>query len=290
MNGVLNIYKERGMTSFQVVASVKRITGIKKVGHTGTLDPEAEGVLPVCVGRATKLVDYIMDGEKIYRASFQFGKISDTLDAFGEVQETGEPLPKLANVTEALQSFMGTTKQIPPMFSALKVQGKRLYELARDGKEIPREAREIHVSKIHLIEYREHSGEGSFLLVCSKGTYVRSIIDDLGRMLGSGAIMTGLVREATGGFQKDASVTLSRLEQEGVEKYLIGMEEVLKSFPALIVPDVFLNLIVNGVKVKDQRLVSSIKAGLYKGLDGQGKLLGILERTEDILYLRLNLM
>ncbi len=109
-------------------------------------------------------------------------------------------------------------------------------------------------------------------------------------MLGSGAIMTGLVREATGGFQKDASVTLSRLEQEGVEKYLIGMEEVLKSFPALIVPDVFLNLIVNGVKVKDQRLVSSIKAGLYKGLDGQGKLLGILERTEDILYLKLNLM
>ncbi len=155
MNGVLNIYKERGMTSFQVVASVKRITGIKKVGHTGTLDPEAEGVLPVCVGRATKLVDYIMDGEKIYRASFQFGKISDTLDAFGEVQETGEPLPKLANVTEALQSFMGTTKQIPPMFSALKVQGKRLYELARDGKEIPREARVIHVSEIHLIDYDE---------------------------------------------------------------------------------------------------------------------------------------
>lgn len=178
MNGVLNIYKERGMTSFQVVASVKRITGIKKVGHTGTLDPEAEGVLPVCVGRATKLVDYIMDGEKIYRASFQFGKISDTLDAFGEVQETGEPLPKLANVTEALQSFMGTTKQIPPMFSALKVQGKRLYELARDGKEIPREARVIHVSEIHLIDYDESSGEGSFLLCCSKGTYVRSVIDD----------------------------------------------------------------------------------------------------------------
>lgn len=290
MNGVLNIYKERGMTSFQVVASVKRITGIKKVGHTGTLDPEAEGVLPVCIGRATKLVDYIMDGEKIYRASFQFGKISDTLDAFGEVQETGEPLPKRENVVEMLQSFLGTTKQIPPMYSALKVQGKRLYELARDGKEIPREAREIHVSKIHLIEYREHSGEGSFLLVCSKGTYVRSIIDDLGRMLGSGAIMTGLVREATGGFQKEASVTLSQLEQEGVEKYLIEMEEVLKNFPAFVVPDAFLNLIANGVKVKDQRLVSDVMAGLYKGLDGQGKLLGILERMEDILYLKLNLM
>lgn len=290
MNGVLNIYKERGVTSFQVVASVKRITGIKKVGHTGTLDPEAEGVLPVCVGRATKLVDYIMDGEKIYRASFQLGKTSDTLDAFGKVQETGEPLPNPENVAEILQCFMGTTKQIPPMFSALKVQGKRLYELARDGKEIPREAREIHVSKIQLIEYDEHSGEGSFLLCCSKGTYVRSIIDDLGRMLGSGAIMTGLVREATGGFQKDDSVTLSRLEQEGAEKYLIGIEEVLKSFPALIVPDAFLNLIVNGVKVKDQRLVSNVKAGLYRGLDAQGKLLGILERMEDVLYLKQNLM
>lgn len=290
MNGLLNIYKEKGMTSFQVVAAVKRIAGTKKVGHTGTLDPEAEGVLPICVGRATKLVDYMMEGEKIYRAAFQFGKISDTLDAFGKVEETGKPLPGKAEVIESLKSFLGTTKQIPPMYSALKVQGKRLYELARSGEEIEREARVIHVSKLELLEYDEMKGEGIFLLHCSKGTYVRSIIDDLGRMLGAGAIMTELVREGTGVFHMDSSVTLSQLETDGVMEHLIAMEDVLKVFPALSVPDAYLNLIVNGVKVKDQRFVSGIVEGRYRGYDSQGRFLGVLQRLDDMLYLKLNLM
>jgi len=290
LNGVLNIYKERGMTSYQVVAAVKRIAGIKRVGHTGTLDPEAEGVLPICLGRATKLVDYIMEGEKVYRASFQFGKISDTLDAFGKVQETGRPLPGKREVQEELNSFLGTTKQIPPMYSALKVQGKRLYELARNGEEIKREPREIHVSKLELLSYDEISGEGIFLLFCSKGTYVRSIIDDLGRRLGPGAIMTALVREGTGVFRQDSSVTLSGLEQDGVEEHLLGMEKVLEIFPVFVVPDSYLKLIVNGVKVKDQRLVSDVMEGRYRGIDSQGNFLGILERSDDSLYLKLNLM
>lgn len=290
MNGVLNIYKEKGMTSYQVVASVKRIAGVKKVGHTGTLDPEAEGVLPVCIGRATKLVDYIMDGEKIYRASFQFGKISDTLDAFGQVEETGKPIPEKSAVIEKLKSFLGTSMQVPPMYSALKVQGKRLYELARNGEEIERQPREIHVSKLELLNYNEETGEGAFLLYCSKGTYVRSIIDDLGRLLGSGAIMTALIREGTGRFKLDTSVTLNQLEQDGIEEHLLEMERVLEGYPVLEIPDNYLKLVVNGVKVKDQRLISDVMKGRYRGLDSRRNFLGVLERNEDSLYLKLNLM
>lgn len=290
MNGVLNIYKEKGMTSYQVVASVKRIAGMKKVGHTGTLDPEAEGVLPVCIGRATKLVDYIMDGEKIYRASFQFGKISDTLDAFGQVEETGKPIPEKSAVIEKLKSFLGTSMQVPPMYSALKVQGKRLYELARNGEEIERQPREIHVSKLELLNYNEETGEGAFLLYCSKGTYVRSIIDDLGRLLGSGAIMTALIREGTGTFKLDTSVTLNQLEQDGIEEHLLEMERVLEGYPVLEIPDNYLKLVVNGVKVKDQRLISDVMEGRYRGLDSRRNFLGVLERNEDSLYLKLNLM
>lgn len=290
MNGVLNIYKEKGMTSYQVVASVKRIAGVKKVGHTGTLDPEAEGVLPVCIGRATKLVDYIMDGEKIYRASFQFGKISDTLDAFGQVEETGKPIPEKSAVIEKLKSFLGTSMQVPPMYSALKVQGKRLYELARNGEEIERQPREIHVSKLELLNYNEETGEGAFLLYCSKGTYVRSIIDDLGRLLGSGAIMTALIREGTGRFKLDTSVTLNQLEQDGIEEHLLEMERVLEGYPVLEIPDNYLKLVVNGVKVKDQRLISDVMEGRYRGLDSRRNFLGVLERNEDSLYLKLNLM
>lgn len=290
MNGVLNIYKEKGMTSYQVVASVKRIAGVKKVGHTGTLDPEAEGVLPVCIGRATKLVDYIMDGEKIYRASFQFGKISDTLDAFGQVEETGKPIPEKSAVIEKLKSFLGTSMQVPPMYSALKVQGKRLYELARNGEEIERQPREIHVSKLELLNYNEETGEGAFLLYCSKGTYVRSIIDDLGRLLGSGAIMTALIREGTGTFKLDTSVTLNQLEQDGIEEHLLEMERVLEGYPVLEIPDNYLKLVVNGVKVKDQRLISDVMEGRYRGLDSRRNFLGVLERNEDSLYLKLNLM
>jgi tRNA pseudouridine55 synthase len=290
LNGVLNIYKEKGMTSYQVVASVKRIAGVKKVGHTGTLDPEAEGVLPVCIGRATKLVDYIMDGEKIYRASFQFGKISDTLDAFGQVEETGKPIPEKSAVIEKLKSFLGTSMQVPPMYSALKVQGKRLYELARNGEEIERQPREIHVSKLELLNYNEETGEGAFLLYCSKGTYVRSIIDDLGRLLGSGAIMTALIREGTGRFKLDTSVTLNQLEQDGIEEHLLEMERVLEGYPVLEIPDNYLKLVVNGVKVKDQRLISDVMEGRYRGLDSRRNFLGVLERNEDSLYLKLNLM
>lgn len=290
MNGVINVYKKRGKTSFQVVAEIKKLLHMKKVGHTGTLDPEAEGVLPICVGKATKLVDYIMAGEKTYRATFQLGQISDTLDAFGQVEETGKPLPTREALEEVLTGFIGTTMQTPPMYSALKVEGKRLYELARAGEEVDRALRKIHVSLLRLTSFEEKKGRGEFLLQCSKGTYVRSIIDDFGRSLGCGAIMTGLIREATGQFQKAQAVTLETLEKDGPEKHLQPMDQVLGAFEAVVIPEDFLKLIHNGVKVKDKRLVTKVSDGQYRGYSEAGEFLGILEKAQDSVYLKLNLL
>ena len=288
MNGVINLYKEKGITSFTAVAAVRRIAKVKKVGHTGTLDPEAEGVLPICIGKATKLVDYIMAGHKTYRAGFQLGKISDTLDAFGQVENTGQPLPERETVEEMLEGFLGQTMQRPPMYSALKINGKRLYDLAREGVEVHREKRPITVYSIELSSFDGDSGE--VVLKCSKGTYVRSIIDDLGRMIGCGAIMSSLVREGTGSFDIDKAVTLETLEKEGCKEHLIAMEQVLIDYDAVTIPHGFYKLITNGVRVKDKRLTDKTVPGFYRGYSEEGDLLGILERDEDFLYLKVNLM
>lgn len=288
MNGVINLYKEKGMTSFAAVAAVRRLSKIRKVGHTGTLDPEAEGVLPICLGKATKLVDYIMAGNKVYRAGFKLGKVSDTLDAFGEVEDTGKAIPEEHLVREKLTEFLGDSMQLPPMFSALKINGKRLYDLAREGIEVEREKRKIHVLDIKLTSFQKDEGE--ILLSCSKGTYVRSIIDDLGQKLGCGAIMTSLVREGTGTFSMENAITLDILEKHGVENHLIQMDEVLSAYTYITIPAGFLKLVINGVKVKDGRLTSSIDEGFYRGYSEEGDLLGIVERKEDFLYLKVNLM
>lgn len=288
MNGVINLYKEKGITSFGAVAAVRRILHVKKVGHTGTLDPEAEGVLPICVGKATKLVDYIMGGEKTYRAGFKLGYTSDTLDAFGVLTKTEGEIPAEDLVRETIKGFLGDSLQMPPMYSALKKDGKRLYELARQGIEIERERRPVTITKLLLCTF--DGTEGEILVQCSKGTYIRSLIDDIGEKLGCGAIMTSLVREATGNFMLENSVKLSMLEENGYEPYLISMDEVLKEYEKFIIPEEFLNLIVNGVKVKNRKITSTLGNGLYRAYSEEGSFLGILKRDEDYLFLSVNLM
>ena len=288
MDGVVNLYKEKGVTSFGVVAQVRRILKTKKVGHTGTLDPEAEGVLPICVGRATKLVDYIMAGEKTYRAEFQLGKTSDTLDAFGEITHHIFTMPKIEEVNKVLLEFLGDSMQTPPMYSALKKDGKKLYELAREGQVIEREPRPITIFKIELISFKGDSGV--FRCTSSKGTYIRSIIDDLGQKLGTGAIMTGLVREQSGPFTMENAVTLGNLEREGWKGHLIPMEDVLIAYPEVVIPNDFYHLIVNGVKVQDTRLKDLIPSGLYRAYSEKRDFLGLIERNEEALFLKVNLM
>lgn len=287
MNGVINLYKEKGETSFRSVSRVKRILKIKKVGHTGTLDPEAEGVLPLCLGKATKLVPYIMEGHKTYEASFKLGFISDTLDAFGEVEETFADIPPKELVEKELEKFKGESLQLPPMYSALKKDGVRLYTLARQGIEIKREKRPINVPIIKLLWYKD--GEGKILMKVSKGTYVRSIISDLGENLGTGAIMTALVREETGFYNIKDSVKMDDLEKDP-KKYIIPMEKVLSEFEKLIIDDKFYKFLINGLKIRDKSLTSKIPLGLYRTYSTKGDFLGLSERDENSLFLKINLM
>lgn len=212
INGILNIYKEPGMTSFQVVSRVRRIVGEKKCGHTGTLDPEAEGVLPICLGRATKIVEYLTDRKKTYRAQLKLGVVTDTQDSSGRILEERDPSYVTEEVFRArLSEFEGDQLQVPPMVSALKVNGKRLYELAREGITVERAARPVTFYSIGILKLNLPYAE--IEVTCSKGTYIRTLIHDLGTKLGCGAIMTHLVRTAVGSFREQDAIRLSELEK-----------------------------------------------------------------------------
>ncbi|MBQ2923969.1 MAG: tRNA pseudouridine(55) synthase TruB, partial [Anaerotignum sp.] len=233
MDGIFNIYKEKGFTSHDVVAIVRRTIHMKKVGHTGTLDPDAEGVLPVCVGKATKLSDVIMDGRKSYRAMLRLGITTTTEDASGEVLETKEVDFNEDRIREVVASFIGKLEQVPPMYSAVKVNGKKLYELAREGKEIERKSRTIEVYDIRIRQFLPPD-RVEIDVDCSKGTYIRTLCSDIGKALGCGGHMEELLRTRTGAFSLENAIKLDELkalaEQEKVEEALLTMEEALKDF------------------------------------------------------------
>lgn len=213
MNGVILIDKPQGFTSFDVIAVVRRLTGQRKTGHTGTLDPNATGVLPVLLGSATKAQDLISNHDKSYTADFKLGLRTDTLDIWGSVIETREASVTKEAVQQALEAFRGEVSQVPPMYSALKKDGKRLYDLARQGIEIEREPRKITVYSLTLDAFDEEKQEGTLTVSCSKGTYIRTITDDLGRALGTGAVMTALRRTEACGYTIGECVTLDKLRE-----------------------------------------------------------------------------
>ena len=228
MDGIFNIYKEKGFTSHDVVAIVRRTIHMKKVGHTGTLDPDAEGVLPVCVGKATKLSDVIMDGRKSYRAMLRLGVTTTTEDASGEVLETKAVVFDEGKIRAAVAAFIGRLEQVPPMYSAVKVNGKKLYELAREGKEIARKARTIEVYDIRIRRFLPPD-RVEMDIDCSKGTYIRTLCADIGKALGCGGHMAELLRTATGSFSLENAIKLDDLkalaEQERAEDALLTMQE-----------------------------------------------------------------
>lgn len=212
MDGILNINKPQGLTSHDVVARVRRITGQKKAGHAGTLDPLATGVLPVVLGKATRLVEYLADADKAYRATLILGATTDTYDREGTIMPTpGAVMPSLNVVEEALKAFRGEIEQLPPMHSAIKVGGKKLYELARSGAEIERETRQVTISALHLEAYDPPTLRIS--VECSKGTYIRSLAYDLGIALGTGAYLNELIRTRHGPFTIESAITLEDLEE-----------------------------------------------------------------------------
>ncbi|MEW6458595.1 MAG: tRNA pseudouridine(55) synthase TruB [Bacillota bacterium] len=238
MEGVLNVLKPPGMTSHDVVGFLRRRLGIRKVGHTGTLDPLAAGVLVVCVGRATRIAQYIPD-DKVYRAELVLGITTTTGDAQGDVQRV-EPLPDgldLERLEEVLAGFAGPGLQVPPMTSARKVKGKKLYELARRGVEVLREARPVMIHRLRLVHTRfERSAHPRALIdvSCSKGTYVRTLCADIGARLGCGAYMSFLVRSAVGPFPITAARTLEELEGS-LAGELIAVDTALGHLPAVLV-------------------------------------------------------
>lgn len=241
IHGIINVYKEKGYTSHDVVAKLRGIAGQKKIGHTGTLDPDAEGVLPVCLGKATKVCELLTDKDKTYRAVLFLGQTTDTQDASGTVLETSD-VSNLneVQVTEAVQSFVGEYAQIPPMYSALKVGGKKLYELAREGKTVERKARNVMIHSIKIL--RVDLPRVEMEVSCSKGTYIRTLCHDIGEKLGVGGCMESLLRVQVGRFVLADSLRLSEIqkakEDGNLEKILQPIDSVFEQYRAVqIRPD-----------------------------------------------------
>ncbi|HII4442711.1 TPA: tRNA pseudouridine(55) synthase TruB [Clostridium perfringens] len=282
MNGVINIYKNTGMTSFDVVAIVRRVAKMKKVGHTGTLDPAASGVLPVCLGKATKIIDYIMENKKVYRVNLKLGMVTDTYDLEGEVlrEEDASHITK-DEILNCINSFLGTIDQVPPMYSALKQNGVRLYELARQGIEVHREARKITIYSIENIKI-ESNDNIQMDVCCSKGTYIRSLCYDIGEKLNVGATMTALERIQNGTFTKEEAINIEDLTEELLEKHIISIEKALDSFEKITVNEKFGKLLRNGVKVFDNRMYSEEVEfnKLYRVYEDNGVFLGLGKRAE----------
>lgn len=240
INGIVNIYKEKGYTSHDVVAVLRKVVGQKKIGHTGTLDPDATGVLPVCLGRATKVCELLTDHDKTYEALLLLGKTTDTQDISGEVLEEKDP----AHLTEeevrsCIESFIGAYDQVPPMYSALKVNGKKLYELAREGKTVERKSRRVQIHGIRIVEM--NLPHVRMEVDCSKGTYIRTLCHDIGEKLQVGGCMEELERTKVGRFLKENAVTLDevrqRMEQgEGAELFT-PLDQIFAELPAVTVTD-----------------------------------------------------
>ena len=275
LDGIFNVYKEKGYTSHDVVARLRGIAGQKKVGHTGTLDPDAEGVLPVCLGKATKVCDVLTDKTKTYQAVLLLGRRTDTQDISGACLEERDTsgLAK-ETVRRAVESFLGDYMQTPPMYSALKVDGKKLYELAREGKTVERKARKV---QIHRIEIRKMDLPRVWIEVeCSKGTYIRTLCDDIGELLGVGGCMEELLRTRVGHFRIEDSVRLSELEryrEEGtLEEHLIPVDSVFADCPRLGVPERLEPLLYNGNPL---RLPEGEDGQLVRVYDSRGRFIAL---------------
>lgn len=250
MFGFLNIYKPKGMTSHDVVAKLRRITKIKQIGHTGTLDPFAEGVLPVCIGKATRLIEYLSD-DKEYLATVQFGASTTTYDLEGEKTSVSDKRVNQDDVESFLKYFEGEIFQIPPIYSAIKVNGKKLYEYARKGESVEIEPRKVTLYSIKLKSFDYDLQQAEICIKCSKGTYIRSIAHDLGKKLGCGAYLVRLVRTQAGSFKIDDSIKLK--DDMNISDNLINPIDKL-DYPKYAVEDFELEKIKNGVPIKNKNI------------------------------------
>lgn len=279
MEGVININKSPGMTSHDVVSHLRRILDIKRIGHTGTLDPGAAGVLPICVGKATKIAELLTSMQKQYIAEVCLGVTTDTQDASGKAMQTLPVTAEKDEIERTLKSFVGEISQIPPMYSAIKVDGKKLYELAREGKEVKREPRRITIYGIELIHTDLENHKFTMRVDCSKGTYIRTLCQDIGEALGCGAHMSALTRTRSGQFCIEDAVTLEEVEERvkrGETDFIRSVSDSLPWCPKIIVADRNAWRIRNGIAAE----VAGLEEGnSYCVYDERGELLSISTQT-----------
>lgn len=260
-NGMINVYKEAGFTSHDVVAKLRGICKQKKIGHTGTLDPQAVGVLPVCLGSATKLCDMLTDKDKEYIAELLLGVTTDTQDMEGQILSEKPVTVTEEEVRTAIMSFVGEYAQVPPMYSALKVNGKKLYELARAGKEVERQARNVTIHEIEILEIALPVVK--MRVLCSKGTYIRTLCTDIGERLGCGGAMKHLTRSRVGMFTLDKAMTLSELEAlrdaDTLKDIVVPVEDMFQNCPRVLVKPEFVRLLNNGNTLFSEQIQGEIQ-------------------------------
>ncbi len=256
-SGIINVYKEAGYTSFDVVAKLRGILHVKKIGHTGTLDPDATGVLPICIGKATKVCDLLTNKDKSYTTTLLIGKSTDTYDISGTVTNESEVNVTENEVINAINSFLGEIEQIPPMYSAIKVNGKKLYELARQGKVIDRQARKVTIYNIEVIDIS--LPRIIMRIDCSKGTYIRSLCNDIGEKLGCFGCMESLVRNKVGDFDIENAIKVEEIEkiynENNIDKVLLPVDYVFSSYPKGVILDDSKKYALNGAKLGMSNLV-----------------------------------
>jgi len=278
--GFLNINKPAGMTSMDVIRIVRRLTGQRKVGHGGTLDPDATGVLPICIGRATRFIDRFVQGRKVYEATATFGTSTDTYDASGRVTAKSDASTITREVIEAaLPGFMGEISQIPPMYSAIKVKGVRLYKLAREGKEIEREPREVMVYGLDITSWDSPTLE--LRIECGSGFYARSVVHDLGQALGNTAHLGKLIRSQVGRFALGEAVTLEGLEESTKagdwEQMLHPIDTALLDLPAVVVDPFQEEAIGFGKSIQPGSRASANDASQVRAYNRKGELIALME-------------
>lgn len=289
--------KPAGFTSFDVIAKLRGILKIKRLGHSGTLDPMATGVLPVFVGNATKACDILPDNSKSYLADFKLGFVTDTQDITGKIIRNYNKKINLSDILEIIPDFTGDILQTPPMYSAVQINGKRLYDLARQGVEIERPKREIHIDSIKLESFHEETQSGTLFIVCSKGTYIRTVINDIGDSLGCGGVMTSLVRTCTSGFKLDKCYDFEQVENAvkngSIENLLLPVDSAFMIYPKIRLGEHQTKLYKNGVKLDLQRIKNIFPQNdIYRvyGCDNKFIGLAIAEHENNILKVYKNLV
>lgn len=294
MNGILCINKPQEYTSFDVIARIRGMSKTKRVGHSGTLDPLATGVLPVFIGNATKACDMLPNDDKSYVAEFKLGVTTDTLDISGSVIKTVEANVSAEQIEAILPKFRGDIMQVPPMYSAVRINGQRLYDIARQGISVERTPRPVTIMSLELLDYDQQTSTGKLSISCSKGTYIRTIISDIGDLLEVGGIMTSLVRTKACGFLLEECITLEQAQQlttDGtLEAKLLPVDRMFAHLPKITLNEIQSIKFRNGVKLDLNRVIYKDIDGLHRVYDNNKVFMGMASLKKDTMELKIEKM